>query len=195
MLIGLILWNRLPDRIPTHWNFSGEIDGYGGKASVVFGIPVFILAMHLFSISATRQDPQSGNITQKIRSLVLWICPVVSLFLCILIYPSAMGYEVDSVLWADVLIGGMFIVFGNYLPKCRPNNTIGIKLPWLLADDDLWKRTHRMAGPLWMIGGFVILLDAFLQSKRMWVIMTAFVVLTAVPVIYSLALCQKKKHM
>lgn len=160
---------------------------------MVFGLPVCILVMHLICVFATVQDPKSGNLVQKIRGLACWICPVISLYTAILIYSGAMGYAVDIILWICVLISGIYIVFGNYMPKCRPNNTIGIKLPWTLADEEVWTRTHRMAGPLCMVGGFVILLDVFLQWKLVCVMLVTTGVVTVVPAAYSFVLYQKRE--
>lgn len=79
MFLGLALWNKLPEEVPTHFDFSGTPDGYSGRLFAVVGLPLFILACHLFCAVVTRADPKKQNISEKLMNIVLWICPVVSL--------------------------------------------------------------------------------------------------------------------
>lgn len=186
MIIGILLWNKLPDELPTHWNFSGEIDGYSSKAFAVFFLPLFVSAAHIICAFATMHDPRNKHVAGKINRLVLWICPVMAMFISMLIYPAAMHCRIDAVFMVNLLLGGMLIVFGNYLPKCRQNDTIGIRTPWTLGDAENWNRTHRMAGPLWIAGGFVILVNSFIKWKQIWVEVITFAVLIMVPTVYSI---------
>ena len=83
-------------------------------------------------------------------------------------------------------MGVIFLVTGNYLPKCRQNYTIGIKLPWTLDDEENWNYTHRLAGKLWMIGGVLIILLGFQTVvPPMAVSLTIMVVMTMIPAIAS----------
>ena len=83
IVFGLIMWNKLPDEVPIHWNIQGEVDKYTGKAAAVFGMPVFFLALHWISVFLTGVDPKNKNIDGKMQTMVLWICPAVSLNRCI----------------------------------------------------------------------------------------------------------------
>ena len=75
------------------------------------------------------------------------------------------------------------MIIGNYLPKCKQNYTMGIKIPWTLDNEDNWNKTHRLAGFLWVIGGVLITLNAFLGNE--WVFLAITLVMTLVPVGYS----------
>ena len=130
MFVGLAMWNQLPERMPTHFNFSGEVDGYSGRPFAVIGLPLFILAMQLFCAVMLRADPKKQNISEKLVQLTLWICPAVSLFVGISMYLSALGFAINVSRLGMVFVGLIFIVIGNYLPKCRHNYTVGIRLPW-----------------------------------------------------------------
>lgn len=189
---GAVLWGRLPERVPTHFNFYGVADGWSAKPFAVFGLPLFLLAVHLLCAFAVFHDPKRENVHRKILSLVLWICPAVSLFTAAMIYPNALEYPVDVNFIAALLTGTLFVALGNYLPKLRQNYTVGIKLPWTLADEDNWNRTHRMAGPLWVIGGFLLILSAFLGVGQMWTFLGVIAIVGAAPVIYSAALYVRK---
>lgn len=120
MFFGLALWNRLPERMPTHFDFSGTVDDYSGRPFAVIGLPLFILAMQLFCAVMLRADPKKQNISEKMAQLVLWICPAVSLFAGLSIYLSALGFAINVSRLGMVFVGLIFIVIGNYLPKCPP---------------------------------------------------------------------------
>ena len=187
VFVGLILWNKLPEQIPTHFDASGEPNGYSGRAFAVFGPYLICLFAHLFCAFGTLADPRKKAIGQKMYALILWICPVVSLFCAFVIYGYTFGVDFLTSPKAVIFIMGlMLLVVGNYLPKCRQNYTVGIKVPWTLASEENWDATHRLAGKLWVAGGVVILLlaiqpwiPAFPMSL---VIMLA---VTFVPMIYS----------
>ena len=191
---GVILWGRLPERVPTHFNFQGVADGWSGKPFAVFGLPAFLLAMHLICAFAAFHDPKRANVNDKILSLVLWICPAVSLFVAAMTYPVALGYPMNVTSFAMTLTGLLFVIVGNYLPKCRQNYTIGIKLPWTLADEDNWNRTHRMAGPLWVAAGLITILSAFVRAGQFWIMIAALGAAGIVPVVYSAVLYAAKQR-
>ena len=162
MFVGLVLWNQLPERMPTHFNFSGAADGYSSRLFAIVGLPMFILAMQLLCAFVLRADPKKQNLSEKLVQLTLWICPAVSLFVGISMYASALGYMFNTNRFASVFVGLLFVVMGNYLPKCRPNFTMGIRLPWTLADEENWSHTHRFAGYVWIVVGLIVLASAFL---------------------------------
>ena len=84
--VGLILWNRLPEAIPTHFNINGEADQYSSKLFTVLFLPAFLLVIDCIGIFATFNDPKKENIGKKNFTLVLWITPLVSLYISYLIY-------------------------------------------------------------------------------------------------------------
>lgn len=186
MFLGLFLWNRLPDQIATHFDFNGTPDGYSSKRFAVIGIYVFCLFMHIFCAVVTCLDPKKKNVSPKVYRLILCICPLVSLWCAALIYSNALHAPLHFINWGSLLMGVIFLVTGNYLPKCRQNYTIGIKLPWTLDDEENWNYTHRLAGKLWMIGGVLIILLGFQTVvPSMAVSMTIMVVVTMIPAIAS----------
>ena len=186
MLLGLALWNRLPDTVATHFDINGDPDGWSSKAFAVFGLPAFLVAVHLLCALATTVDPKRKNIQDKMYKLVLWICPVVSLFTCGGVYFYALGVEMDMARIAERLVSVMFIVIGNYLPKCRQSYTMGIKLPWTLHDEENWNATHRFGGWVWMAGGAVMLVLSLLGVVRNAVVLVGLIlVMILAPTAYS----------
>ena len=191
MIVGLILWDKLPMQIPTHFNFNNEPDGYSSKAFAVFGIPLMMLLMHIVCIFATKIDPKTNGINDKVFTLVLYIIPAVSLLICTMIYPVALGKEVQAGTVAMLFLGFIFTVSGNYLPKCKQSYTVGIKLPWTLEDSENWNKTHALAGKLWVVGGITIMGTSFLQNPAVFFAIIAVMVI--VPTVYSYLLYKNKK--
>ena len=184
MLAGLVLWNRLPENIPVHWNIAGEVDRYGSRAMVVLGLFGFLLVIHWFGIFATVMDPKNKEQTEKALLLVYWIVPVLSLVMAVLTYSTALGAAVSVNTVLPVFLGLLFTVIGNQMPKCRRNYTIGIKIPWTLESEENWNATHRLAGKIWVIGGLLTIAVGLL-AVPVWAVLAVLLVMGFLPIGYS----------
>jgi len=186
VLAGLLLWNTLPERIATHWGPDGQPDGWSGKSSTVFFLPFLILAMHWFCILITSADKRNEKQTGKVFTMVAWICPIVSNFAGFAVFGTALGMDFDMNRLIFLLTGIIFMVIGNYLPKCKYNYTIGIKLPWTLNSEKNWNATHRFSGKVMVIGSIILILCAFIPSiESVWVILAILGVLVLISTLYS----------
>ena len=186
ILAGVILWDQLPDPMPTHWNAAGEVDGWSSKSFAVFVLPLILVAAQWLCLLATGADPKKKNHPQKVIYLVLWIIPVMSVVLHTVTYLIALGYGVRMEVVMPVFLGLLFTIIGNYLPKCKQNYTVGIKIPWTLNNEENWNKTHRLAGWLWTFGGVAIMLTGLLGS--FWVFLLITLVMCFAPIIYSYVL-------
>lgn len=180
IVAGLLLWDKLPDEIPVHFNAQGAADSWAGKGFGVFGMPLFLLAVHWLCTAVTGLDPKKKNISQKSMGLVLWICPALSLFVNGIIYAYTMNSEINISTACMLFFGAMFIVIGNYMPKCKQNYSIGIKIPWALNSENNWNYTHRLAGKVWVIGGLFIIATAFLNW--VWLFTATMIIMIVIPV-------------
>ncbi len=189
-IIGLILWNKLPEELPVHFNAAGEIDNWESKTFVVFFMPLFLWGTHLLTGFIILADPKKQNIGDKMFLLTLLIIPFTSVFICILTYCPVLGIEVSAGLLGNLFLGIVFIVIGNYLPKSRQNYTVGIKIPWTLSDAENWNKTHRLAGIVWLLCGILLVANAFL--KFFWIIPVAAGVTVLLPTAYSFLLYLQK---
>lgn len=187
ILVGLLLWDQLPDRVATHFGTDGTPNGYSSRLVAVIGIYLFCLAVHVFCALVTSVDPKRKNISPKVYRLILCICPLVSLFAGFCVYGNALGYKgVNNAIPVNTLMAVILIVIGNYLPKCRQNYTIGIKLPWTLADEDNWNYTHRMAGKWWIAGGVLSFMAAFQPwTDPVYVSLAIIMIVTLIPGVAS----------
>lgn len=183
IVVGLLLWKRLPEQMPMHWNAAGEVDGWGNRAMVVFAFPLFVLAIHWLCVLITSMDPKNKEMKGKPITLVLWICPFVSLLVNTLVYTKALGCDLSVEVIMPMVLGLMFVVTGNLLPKCKQNYTIGIKVPWALQDEENWNKTHRFAGKLWVIGGAIIVATSVFGNFIIFIGIT--LLMCIVPTVYS----------
>lgn len=190
IVIGLILWDKLPEQVPVHWDINGAVDDYTSKTQAVFLMPLVLVAFHWICVVGTSLDPKKQNINDKMFTLVLWIIPVISLLCNSFVYATALGHKVSVEIIMPLFMGVLFIIIGNYLPKCKQSYTVGIKLPWTLDDEENWNKTHRMAGFLWVVGGIVIMATAFLGT--FWLFFVVLIPMVIVPFVYSYLLYKKK---
>ena len=189
IVAGLILWNRLPEQIPMHWGPTGEVDGWGSKPLFVFGMPGFMLAIQWLCVLATGADPKKAQHSDKMLALVLWFIPILEAVLATITYMVALGGSVRVEIVIPVLLGLMLTAIGNYLPKCKQNYTIGIKIPWTLNSEENWNKTHRLAGWVWTVGGLLVAATTF--TGIFWIPLVIFLPMVFVPVIYSYILHRK----
>ena len=189
VLAGIILWDRLPEQMATHWNAAGDIDGWTSKPFTVFGLPLILLAAQWLCVLGTLADPKKENHPTKILHLVLWIIPVLSLVLGAITYATALGKTVRVEVIMPILIGLILAIIGNYMPKCKQNYTIGIKIPWTLNSEENWNRTHRFTGWLWTFSGIVVMLTGFFGG--FWIFMIIVLLMVLAPILYSYLLFRK----
>ena len=186
IIAGVILWDKLPDMVPSHWGVNGEVDGYLAKPMFVFGMPLIMVALILVGSIATATDPKNANHGKKSLVLVYAIVPALSIILSTFTYCSALGVDVPMLNLGVAVVGIVLIFVGNYLPKCKPNYTIGIRIMWTLNSDKNWVATHRFAGKVWFVGGVIVAISALLPTGILpWVAFAVFAITALAPVIYS----------
>ena len=183
ILVGLYYWNELPDMMATHWDMHNQPNGYSSKEFAVFGLPLIMVGVLWLCSFAAKIDPKKPKYNDKIIVLMLWFVPVLCILCSALTYGWALGFQFDIGFWVSLLLGVLFVLIGNYLPKCTPSYTMGIKLPWTLNDDENWRKTHRMAGPIWVVGGIVIVLGTFLRMY--WIMAPVLIAMILIPTVYS----------
>ena len=141
--------------------------------------------MHWLLLFIMIKDPKSSNISSKIQVLIYWIIPFVSCLLMISIFGESLGYSMMSGILAQIFMGVVMIVIGNYLPKTRRNYIIGIRFPWTLESDENWRKTHRLAGKIWVLGGLLLFLNSFVQVYVYWVFFLTLFFVVIIPSVYS----------
>jgi len=193
-VIGFLLYPYLPDMIPTHWNINGEVDGYSTKTFYVLFFPSLMLGIYLLMTFAPMLDPRIDNY-KKFTAVVAGFRTVMVVIFA-LIYLATMatvlGYPVSVSKVVRFAIGYMLIFTGNYFGKVRHNYTFGIKTPWTLANEEVWNKTHRFSGPLWVVAGFIWMLSIFLKDNLAFIIdMASLMIVSIIGMVYSYILYKK----
>jgi len=194
----LFVWTKLPEQVPMHWNFQGDIDKYGSKASLVYlilliNIPIYLLMLFLPKIAAKEESiERMGKKYYRLRLILQLFMSAITLAI-LLVSSGATEIAIERLLGYCFIF--FMLLFGNYMGSIRQNHFMGIRTPWTLENEEVWKKTHQLGGRLWIGGaiiGFVLLF--FLPNN--WALLS-IVTLMTVPMIlaaiYSFVLFKKLK--
>jgi uncharacterized membrane protein len=198
-LVGLLLWNRLPDQMASHWNVNDQVDGYMPKVWGVFMLPLITLAMLVLFLVVPSIDPLKANIAQFREAFNLFIVLIVAFMIYIhgLTLAWNLGYT-DFKMSGAMLpaIGLLFIFIGFMLRKARRNFFIGIRTPWTLSSDAVWNETHRIGAVLFMVSGVLAFLGGFFGgTTAFWLMFIPIIGSTIFLLVYSYVLYRREtKH-
>ncbi|NLI92278.1 MAG: SdpI family protein [Peptococcaceae bacterium] len=193
-IAGFLAYPYLPERVPTHWNISGQVDGWGSAWQGAFLFPLIMLGVFLLLIFLPKIDPKKRNYPQMNRAYSA-IVLVIMMFFSVMYFGtlgSALGYFEKVPSLVHLGVGVLFIVIGNYMGKLKHNYFMGIRTPWTLASEEVWYKTHRMAGPFWVIGGIIFMVSSLMPAGFMTIIVLIVIIgLVAVPIGYSYAIFRR----
>lgn len=184
----LYIWADLPAEVPLHWNFKGEIDRYGSKSGLIW-IPillpllVYALLLVLPTIDPKNQLNKMGN---KLHNLKFLMTAMMSLLALFILY-SAKSESFADLNFFFVANGILILILGNYFKTIKPNYFIGIRTPWTLENEEVWKSTHKLAGKLWFIAGILLVISSLVLDVRtnIYVFVSTIVIIALIPIIYS----------
>lgn len=203
-LIGIIIliwiftfaiFGRLPDKIPMHWNISGQVDRFGSK-NEIFILPSTITIIYFVMLFIPPIDPKRANYGKFAEAYRIVRAVVVIIFMAVYFAStySALGYRIDMNRIGNFIIPFMLIGFGSVMGKLRHNYFVGIRTPWTLADEEVWNVTHQVASKIWLIAGIIGLFFSFFKGT--WVIVFMFAILmiaVIVPIVYSYMIFKNKE--
>lgn len=196
-LATLAVYPWLPEQVPLQWGFDGVVNRYGARIEL-FGICVLAFGIQLLMRFSPKLDPKGenyarfGNAYKIVRlALALFFAAMQGIVLYSCLVPGGGNISV----FVTTGVGILFCIMGNFMPKFKHNYFIGIRTPWTLENETVWYATHRLAGPIWVLGGIVIAVSAFLLTER-----TLFIVVIGcacgcglIPYAYSYYLFRKSK--
>lgn len=201
-LIALILVTfGLPDIVPIHINLAGAVDGFASKwyIPIIGMIPIFIAIAYILYSYTANEINLNKNVEDKIilvvaifYTIVSWIPVFLALVLTNLNTPTSQSFlSVEMVASISIILAIFFVFIGYYVEDIKPNRYFGIRTPWTLKNNVVWKKTHKLGSYTFMIAGFVLLVYAlatfisgnFLYAIIGWII--AIFLAAAVPIIYS----------
>ncbi len=195
LLVGLISYNYLPERIPVHFDAAGNIDRYGGRISI-FLAPAVIAAITLLAEFVRNVDPKRNAYNKFNKQYYMIFFAVSLLMFMIQLYTIAVSMNVKILnisIIMPVAVGMLFTVIGNSMPKFKQNFYAGIRTSWTLSDEEIWFKTHRFGGKLWFVGGILMMATAVLPKNMNFIVFTFLaLVLALIPVIYSYVIYRNK---
>ena len=184
-IYGFVLWPSMPAIVPTHWGLSGAPDGYGPAWIVALGLPATTLATYALLLFLPLADPHRRNyalFADTVR-FVRWLLVLFMVGLHVVLVRAALGADIDVGFVVRLGLALLFVLLGNRMGRMRQNFFIGIRVPWTLSSEEVWNRTHRFAGRLWVAGGLAMIVAAFLPSRPgAAAFMAIVIVLVAVPI-------------
>ncbi|WP_281228417.1 SdpI family protein [Flavobacterium aquiphilum] len=182
------IWKTLPEKVPTHWNYKGEVDHWGDKFSLIGMVFMLPVLMYVLLLVVPKIDPKKrialmGGKFYQLRFFLVLCMSIMALFIIFI----TKNPSFSSPNFIYILIGILFLVLGNYFKVIQPNYFIGIRTPWTLENNEVWKATHNFAGKLWFMGGLLIVLGGliFQNPSFAFVFISLVVVLATVPMVYS----------
>lgn len=188
-LIGIYVYPHFPEQVPTHWNVHGEVDGYSSREFGAFGLPAINLGMYILLLVTPYIDPKKKNY-EKFSSTYRYLRYLMHIFfgaLYCLTIMAALGYQIDVGLWIAAGVAILFIALGNIMGRIRHNYFVGFRLPWTLANEDVWRKTHLVGSKLMVAGGVVGLIGVLLTEStlRFIILMLALFLPMIITGVYS----------
>ena len=178
---------RLPERVPIHWNLRGEVDGWGSPAIALWLMPAIMLGDLLLFWAIPKIDPRRASWDQH-DSAYWTIVSGLNVFMLAVhvgVLGAGLGWTSRTGQWIPVGVGLLIAFIGNVLTRIRPNFFVGYRTPWSLSSDENWRKTHRLAGPLFIAGGLALAFGGALGGAFLIPGMVALFVATLYPFIYS----------
>lgn len=187
-LLGAFFYPRLPAHVPDHWDSAGQINGYESRFSGAFFMPFMALGTYLLLCVLPLIDPHAKNYEKFRGSYQMIKCLSVTTFLvmqaCTLL--TTIGVKISINIVSGIVTSVVFILTGNVMGRFRHNYFVGIKTPWTLANEEVWRKTHRFAAPVWVLGGLATLVLTLFNDRLIGIgILIAIAVMTILPTVYS----------
>lgn len=188
-LYSAVMWSKLPDQVPTHWNIQGQPDAYGSKLVALLLMLCVMLLTTLLTVVLPTISPEKFGI-ESFRSTFNYVMVLIVALLgavhVIILRATATGtFQLQGLLLA--VIFGFFAAMGNVMGKVRQNFWMGVRTPWTLADERVWDQTHRSAARLWTLGGLIgvllslanapfTILFAYLMAIALWPVVNSYLI-------------------
>jgi uncharacterized membrane protein len=196
LAVSIWAWPQLPPQVATHWNIRGEPDGYSGPFMAAFVMPLAILVIAALAQVLPMIDPKRANYPKFLDTYRLLINSIL-VFMGVVhlaVLGDALGAPVPMRRVMPVALGFLFIMIGNYLGRVQPNWFLGIRTPWTLSSDTVWRKTHRLGAWVFVIAGALFMVSAFVPAARGGVPLAVVIIaLVMVPVVYSLYLWMRER--
>ena len=185
--IGIYFYPQMPEKMASHWNIKGEVDGYLSKFWGLFLMPIILIGVVLIYLIVPRIDPLKKNI-EKFRKyfdgfIILLLLFLFYLYALTIFWNLGLKFDIGQAIIPALAI--LFYYCGILLEKTKRNWFIGIRTPWTLSNDMVWEKTHKIGGKLFKIAGIVAIFGIFFQRYVLFFILAPVILVAAYTIIYS----------
>lgn len=186
-VLSISFYSQMPERMASHWNFQGEVNGYMAKSWGLFLMPIFSIGLFLLFILIPKIDPLKKNI-EKFRKyydqfIVLIIGFMFYIYLLTLFWNVGIRFNMGQVITPAT--GILFYYAGILMEKAKRNWFIGIRTPWTLSSDNVWDKTHKMTGKLFKVIALIMFLGIFFPNYIIFIIIIPIVLVSFYAIVYS----------
>ncbi len=193
IVFGLIYYNKLPGSMAIHLDSKGNPNGYAPKEFVIFVFPVLMLLLHVIVNISVTGTALKSKAAKSLITIAEWIIPIAVIIVQPLMILKSAGNNVPVNNVITTVAGLIFILSGNYFPKNRMNPNVGMKFPWLLHDEEGWRKNHKLSGYLWIIAGSFLIFSPFVKIPFIYIFIVFISLIAFIPIIYSLYLYIRRK--
>lgn len=194
LAISAWVYPMLPERVASHWGVDGQVNGYSSRTFATIFVPALMAVLAALLLALPRLDPLRRNI-ESFRATYHRFVLVLLAFLLILHAVTIawnLGYQVSIGTVLPVLLGGVFFAAGHLMQRSERNWFIGLRTPWTLSSDEVWRAANGRAGLLFKACGVVAILSALVPSYSFWFIIVPVLVATLYSVAYSYVLYRRQ---
>lgn len=187
---------QMPDKVASHWNAEGQVDGYMDRGPGTFMLPVMMLFLAALFFIIPRIDPLRENIEKFRDAYEDMVLVILAFFFFIHLQMMLwnMGMEASMAATVPFGVGLLFIFLGHLMQKAKRNWFIGIRTPWTLSSDRVWEKTHKIGGKLFKAMGIVMILSIMLGGLAFYVMIGGMLVVVAYLFWYSYVEYEKEKN-
>ncbi|NCA98353.1 MAG: SdpI family protein [Clostridia bacterium] len=198
LVAAIVIYPAMPDIVPTHWNAQGEVDGTSSRGFGTFFLPLMNIGLYVLLLFSPKLDPKRENYAGFAGTyrLIRWLIHAFMVVIFGVTIAAALGYEVDIGLLVPASVAVMFIILGATMSRVKFNYFVGIRVPWTLADEEVWNQTHKVASKWMMAGGTLALLGSVLLpgDLRYTVFMICILAPVLAATVYSYVIFQRKRR-
>jgi len=165
-IIAFLALPHLPEVIPIHWGLHGEANGFADKLSGLLGLPVIItlVTVLLIFLPRLRSMELSLEAFRDIYAMMIFATIAMVFSIEAMVIATAMGVDLPVVTIISLLMGFLILAIGGMMPHIRRNTIMGLRLPWTLASEEVWNRTHEFGGRIFMTAGVLVVLGSLVAG-------------------------------
>lgn len=194
-IASVYFYYNFPELVPVHWNIAGEVDRWGSGTAHALGAPLVILGMYLLFLFVPFLDPKKERYSQFRKVYHVFKTLIIG-FMALIYFITgfnALGYDLPVAILAPGLVGVLFIVLGNYMGKIKSNWFVGIRTPWTLSSEEVWNKTHRFGGRMFVLAGLIMIIIPFFPvGFKGWLFIISIGIILVGTILYSYILYLKE---